>query len=98
MKNKLQGTWGNMLTMDCNYPEIANVTTNDYVAKSFPGPKNTEVQKPFFICHSEPVTLRLQPWLGDAVTWSFTAGPYPMPIRSIISHEDNTAQLIQICY
>jgi hypothetical protein len=98
MANTVRGTWYNDIQLDCNYPEIANVAAADYVAKTFKGNQLDNVQRPFILAHPEAVTLKVEPWLGEVVTWNFTAGPYPMPLRRILNDPANTATQIQICY
>lgn len=98
MGNKVSGTWYNEIQLDCNYPEIADVSAADYVAKTFKGNQLDNVQRPFLIVHPVAVTLKVEPWLGDVVIWNFTAGPYPMPLRRILNDAANSATSIQICY
>jgi hypothetical protein len=98
MAQTLRGTWYNDIQLDCNYPEIADVSAAHYTAKIFKGNLLTEEQRPFMICHHEPVTLKVEPWLGEALTFKFPAGPYPMRIRRILHDAGNTATSIQIAY
>jgi hypothetical protein len=98
MANTVRGPWYNEIQLDGNYPEIADVAAADYVAKTFKGNQLDNVQRPFLVAHPAPVTLKVEPWLGEVVIWNFTAGLYPMPLRRIINDAANTATQIQICY
>lgn len=98
MENKVRGTWYNDVLLDLNYPEIADVSVNDYVAKSFKGNQMTEEQRPFQIAHPAEVTLKVEPWLGEVVVWTFAPGAFPMRIRRILKDPVNTATSIQIAY
>jgi hypothetical protein len=98
MENKVRGKWYDEVILQCNYPEIANVSAQDYVAKTFKGNQIETQQRPFIIAHNTEVTLKVEPWLGEVVSWTFTAGPYPMPLRRILHDAGNTATSIQIAY
>jgi len=93
-----RGKWYDEVFLQCNYPEVVDVSSADYVAKSFRGNQISSEQRPFIICAKEEVTLKVLPWLGTAVTWTFPAGPYPMPIQKILTDPANTATTIQIAY
>ena len=98
MNTNNQGKWYDEIILQCNYPEIADVSSVDYVAKTLKGNQIDTLQRPFIVAHSEAVTLKVEPWLGDVVTWTFPAGPYPMPLRKIIKDAGNTKTSIQITY
>jgi hypothetical protein len=98
MENKLRGKWYDDIMLQCNYPEIADVSEDDYEAKTFQGNQIDQKQRPFIIAHHEQVTLKVEPWLGEVVTWTFPAAPYPMPLRRILHDAGNTATSIQIAY
>jgi hypothetical protein len=84
------GKWYDDVFLQGNYPEVANVSANDYSAKTFAGNQvGPAVQRPFIICEDTPVTLKVQPWLGEPIVWKFTAGPYPMPLRKIFTDAAN---------
>jgi len=93
-----RGKWYDDVFLQCNYPELADVSAVDYEAKTFRGNQVSEEQRPFIVCAKEEVTLKVLPWLGEAITWTFPAGPYPMPIKKIIKDDANTATEIQIAY
>lgn len=93
-----QGKYYDDVFLQINYPEVADVSAADYVAKTFRGNQVSEEQRPFIICAKVEVTLKVLPWLGEAVTWTFPAGPYPMPIKKILKDDANTATEIQIGY
>ena len=99
MISNIQGKWYDEVILQLNYPEIADVTSEDYVAKSFKGNQIEEVQRPFIVCAKEESTLKVEPWLGEVVVWTFPAGvPYPMPLRKILKDAGNSKTSIQIAY
>jgi hypothetical protein len=93
-----RGKWYDEVFLQVNYPEVADVSAEDYTAKTFKGNQVSTEQRPFIICAKEEVTLKVLPWLGEAVVWTFPAGPYPMPIKKILNDQANTATSIQIAY
>ncbi len=102
MKTELVGGFYNKVVTECSLPEIVDVSSDDYTAKKFNkngAEDGSEAeQKPFIICHSEEVTLKVVTWLGKTITWTFTTGPYPMPLKQILTDDVNTATSIQISY
>jgi len=91
------GKWYDEVLLQYNYPEVANVAAVDYVAKTFKGNQIPEQQHPFYIAEPEAVTLKVEPWLGEVIVWTFAPGA-PMPIRRIITDVANTKTSIQIAY
>lgn len=98
MITNIGGNFDDAVILQINYPEIANVASADYVAKTFKGNQVHEIQRPFIICAKEECTLKVEPWNGVAVVWTFPAGPYPMPIRKILHDAGNSKTSIQIAY
>lgn len=101
MKADNRGKWYDEVFLQLNYPEVADVSAEDYTAKTFKGNQVSTEQRPFIICAKEEVTLKVLPWLsqtGLPITWTFSAGPYPMPIKKIFNDVANTATSIQIAY
>lgn len=89
----LEGTYYNKVITEISIPEVADVSASDYTAKKFnkfgkEDPKGD--QRAFVICHPEAVTLKVLPWLSDEpVVWKFIPGPYPMPLRKILTDAGN---------
>ena len=83
MISNVVGRFYDDVILQVNYPEVADVSSVDYTAKTFKGNQVAEQQHPFIICEDQPVTLKVLPWLGEAIVWKFTAGPYPMLLRKI---------------
>lgn len=98
MAGTIRGTWYQDILLDLNYPEIADVSATDYVAKTFKGNQLSSEQRPFQVAHPVAVTLKVEPWLGEVLLWNFTPGAFPMRIRRILNDPANTATLIQIGY
>ena len=104
MKVQLVGSFYNDVITECSIPEVIDVSESDYTAKSFnkSGTEDADdaIQRPFIIAHPEEITLRVVPWLGTELTWTFTPSVFPMPLKKIISgHADNSAETdIQISY
>lgn len=102
MEAKLTGNFNNDVITELNIPEVVDVSTNDYEAKKFndfgeedgPGAE----QRHFIIAETEDVTLKVETRLGTIITWNFSAGPYPMPLKRIIADQVNTKTTIQIAY
>lgn len=95
---KNQGKYYDDVFLQINYPKTVDVSTEDYEAETFKANQVETKQRPFIVCAKEQVTLKVLPWLGEAVTWTFPAGPYPMPLKKILSDPANTATSIQIAY
>ena len=99
MISNIQGKWYDDVILQGNYPKIVDVSAADFDNPAFQGNQvSPAVQRPFIICQDEPVTLKVEPWLGEVVIWNFTAGPYPMPLRRIIKDAANSKTTIQIAY
>jgi len=99
MNSNIVGKFYDEVILELCYPEIADVSVDDYIAKSFRGNKPKELQHPFVVCAKEEVTLKVESWLGNVVVWTFPAGvPYPMPLRKIFNDAGNTKTSIQISY
>jgi len=83
-------------------PVTVNVAAADYEAQKLDKfsaeVSATGEKKPFILAHDVAVTLKVQTWKGDVVTWKFPAGPYPMLLRKIFTDGANTATSIQIAY
>jgi hypothetical protein len=78
-------------------PGYVDVSDGDYVAKKLNnyGEESTTKearQRPFLICHNEPITLRVVTWLGKELLWDFPGDghPYPMPLKKILKSDDNS--------
>jgi len=99
MITNIAGSFDDQVILQLNYPEIANVASEDYVAKTFKGNQTQQIQRPFVVCAKEETTLKVEPWNGEAVVWTFPAGvPYPMPLRKIFNDVGNSKTSIQISY
>ena len=98
MNVHIEGQFYDDIILQCMYPEVADVSAEDYVAKSFSGKKKEEKQRPFIVCAKEEVTLKVETWLGTVITWTFPVGPYPMPLKRIIHDAGNSKTSIQISY
>lgn len=99
MDSNIVGKFYDDVILECCYPEIADVSIADYVAKEFAGNKVVKKQHPFVVCAKEETTLKVESWLGNVVVWTFPAGvPYPMPLRKIFNNVGNTKTSIQISY
>jgi hypothetical protein len=93
MKSNVWGEYYDAVILQVVKPKSVDVSSADYSAEKIN--KNTvavdanaEV-RPFVICEDQPVTLKVQTWKGDTITWKFTAGPYPMPLRKIFKDSAN---------
>ena len=102
MNSNIFGKFYNEVILEICLPEIADVSENDYEAKSFKlNNRIKEKQHPFIVCHHEAVTLKVVPFYDATETpivWNFPAGPYPMPLRKILNDAGNSATSIQIGY
>jgi hypothetical protein len=93
MKTNVYGEFYDAVILQIVKPVTVDVSSADYTAEKLN--KNTTAvdangeQKPFIVCHNEAVTLKVETWKGDTVTWNFTAGPYPMPLRKIFTDRAN---------
>jgi len=98
MEQKIVGSYDDPIFLQINYPKIADVSSVDYTAIELKGDDEKTRQRPFVICHNEGVTLKVETWKGDVIVWTFTPGPYPMPLKKIFKYAGNTATSIQIAY
>lgn len=98
MKNNIEGSFYDEVIMQLCYPEIADVSAEDYTAKSFKGNQVKTKQRPFIVCAKEETTLKVESWFGNIVTWTFPVGPYAMPLRRIFHDAANSKTTIQISY
>lgn len=104
MQTNLMGEFYNAVVTEISIPDEVDVSVTDFVASKYNqiGLKDglEAVQRPFLICHPVALTLRVETWLGKEVTWQFPAGgyPYPMPLRKILKHPDNSTSNIKIGY
>lgn len=93
MKANVWGEYFDAVILQIVKPAIADVSSVDYIAlklnKKTAAVDNSAEQKPFVICESQPVTLKVETWKGEVKTWNFTAGPYPMPLRKIFKEAAN---------
>lgn len=102
MKTNMYGEFYDAVIMQIVKPVTVDVSSADYTAQKLN--KNTAAidengeQKPFVICAKAEVTLKVETWKGEPITWTFAAGPYPMPLRKIFTNLGNTATIIQIGY
>ncbi len=93
MKSNVWGEYYDAVILQIVKPKLADVSSVDYSAEKIN--KNTVVVdadaevRPFIVCEPMPVTLKVQTWKGDIVTWNFTAGAYPMPLRKIFKDAAN---------
>jgi len=94
MKTNVYGEFYDAVILQIVKPVTVDVSSADYTAQKLN--KNTAAvdnvngeQKPFIICEAQAVTLKVETWKGDVVTWNFTAGPYPMPLRKIFTDAAN---------
>jgi hypothetical protein len=93
MKANVWGEYYDAVILQIVKPAIADVSSVDYIAQKLD--KNTAAiysaaqQKPFIICETQPVTLKVETWKGEVIIWNFTAGPYPMPLRKIFKDAAN---------
>jgi hypothetical protein len=100
MISNIQGEYGNPIVMEIVKPKIIDVSLADYEAETFTlnGTKKA-IQHPFVVCAKEEVTLKVLPFYGtEPLTWTFTQGPYPMPLKKIFADAGNSASEIQIGY
>lgn len=94
MKTNVYGEFYDAVMLQIVKPVTVDVSAADYTAVKL-NKNNAAVdnvngqQRPFIICHHEAVTLKVQTWKGDIVTWNFTAGPYPMPLLKIYTDAAN---------
>lgn len=93
MKSNVWGEYYDAVILQIVKPKSVDVSSVDYSAEKIN--KNTVAVdpesglRPFVICEDRPVTLKVQTWKGDIVTWKFTPGAYPMPLRKIFSDAAN---------
>lgn len=93
MISNIEGQYYDKIILQIMRPEKANVSATDYVAKKLN--KNgivdnlNGVQSPFILSHPAPLTLKVETWRGEIITWDFNAGPYPMPLRKIFNDPAN---------
>ena len=98
MRSNVIGKFYDEVILQLNYPEVADVSAETYVAKTFKGNQVQTEQHPFIVCAKEETTLKVEPWNGEILVWTFPVGPYPMLLRKIIFDAGNTATSIQIAY
>lgn len=102
MNTTLLGAFADPIILQISHPKIVNVAAVDYVAESIN--KNTGTIDPdasvipFVICHPEQITLKVETWFGTIITWTFSEGPYPMPLRKIFFDGANSTTTVQIGY
>lgn len=85
--------------LQCMDPKIVDVTSADYVAEaSTKKVGESGIASPFILAHPVEVTLKVETWLGTIITWTFTPGPYPMPLKRILTDAGNTVKILQISY
>jgi len=102
MKTNVYGEFYDAVMLQIVKPVTVDVSSADYTAQKLN--KNTAAidaegdQRPFVICQKEEVTLKVETWKGETIVWTFSAGPYPMPLRKIFTDAGNTATTIQIGY
>ena len=91
--------YNNEIVLQLTKPKIVNVSAVPYMAEVL-GMKimDSGVVNPFIIASAVEVTLKVETWDGTVITWTFTPGPYPMPLRKIFTDVANTATTIQIAY
>ena len=94
MKANVWGEYYDAVILQVVKPVTVDVSSADYTAEKLN--KNTAAvdntngeQRPFIICQAQAVTLKVQTWKGDIITWHFTPGPYPMPLLKIFSDPAN---------
>ena len=93
MKSNVYGDFYDAVILQIVKPVTVDVSAADYTAQKLN--KNSAAidaaaeQKPFIICETQAVTLKVETWKGDTVTWKFTAGLYPMPLRRIYTDAAN---------
>ena len=104
----LQGYFYNKPVLEFNVPDKADVGTSDYSAKKVT--KDGKIsdageQRPFYIADSKGVTLKVETWGGEIVTWNFGTDGYPLPLRKIfkdagnvITESEEAITEIQVCY
>lgn len=97
----LTGYFNNEVITEICVPKVIDIGTG-YEAKklNFNGAEDTNAeQRPFIVAHPVEITLRIETWLGETLTWTFLPGAQPMPLRRILDHVDNSITTgIQIGY
>ncbi len=80
--------------------EVVDISKGNYEAKTFKSALQLkEEQHPFILCHHEEITLRVESWFGEEITWTFLPGERPILLKRLIKHADNTIETgIQIGY
>lgn len=99
MISNIVGQYQQPVILQCDYPEKIDVSEKDYEAKTFAGGNAKATQRPFIVAHPVEVTLKVLPWTGTTpILWTFTPGPYPMPLKRVYADINNSATDIQISY
>ncbi len=88
MRNEIRGYFYNYPKLEIAVPDIADVTNDDYIAKSFTKQgvesEDPKLQQPFYISHPVSLQMKVETWLGKIVEdWIFEAGKDPIQLRKI---------------
>ena len=85
--------------IECSDPLKIDVSVADYVAEIRPSKyEEKDKQQPFILCEFEEVTLKIEAWNGYIGFWTFSPGPWPIPLKRIFKDVDNTKDDLQISY
>ncbi|MGV8094520.1 MAG: hypothetical protein AB2L24_21915 [Mangrovibacterium sp.] len=94
----IQGEFYDPVILQMMFPKIVDVSATDYEAEEIGNYEVNKKKRPFIVAHPNPVTLKVETWLGEVLTWTFTSGPYPMLLQRIFHDAANSQTLIQISY
>ena len=98
----LYGQYGDPSLSQIVTPKIVDVSSVDYNAEKLnvnTGAIDSSGEvRPFIICSNQEVVLKVQTWSDVTITWTFTAGTYPMLLRKIYNDAANTLTTVQIGY
>ena len=91
MNANIEGEFYNPVILEISVPDIADVSAEDYVAKSMDkyGNENstdhTKKQRPFVVSHPKSLKMKVLTWLGKEITWTFEVGKDPIPLKKIFA-------------
>ncbi len=88
MISSLRGYFYNYPKLEIAVPDVADVTNENYIAKSFTKQgvesEDPKLQQSFYICHPVSLQMTVETWLGKIVeNWIFEPGKDPVQLRKI---------------
>jgi|APIni6443716594_1056825.scaffolds.fasta_scaffold286361_2 hypothetical protein len=97
MKTFLTGNFADVIFLQITKPVLIDVSEADYVAAKLNKLAEIDeikgVQRPFIICETQGLSLTVETWKGEVITWKFTPGPYQMLLRKVFYDPANCITL-----